>query len=164
MCEALYPFSELEPERHGNDRIVSLVGPGAARGMQAIVALGSGGAIARWTVDQGGPIVWLDSEGDNWVVASDLAEFAALLPYSPGHIYDICASLQHGNLKRTVQRLGGKKTELALKSAKEDYAEHDKLLVWIDERGISVASDPIALIAGAQQRHTGLQDWISAQS
>jgi hypothetical protein len=168
MCDELYPFEDLEPLEE-LEQIESLLNPQMASAFTPLALLGSHGVIANWRDPKGGEaIVWLDSEGSNWVVAEDLDAFCAMLPYSTGSIYDFCSGWEYydpddEDSANPEERFTPDVLERYLSDAKEAYERHAELLAWLESKGIQIDPNPVATIGRAQKNHTVLADWVADQ-
>lgn len=165
MCEDLYPFEDLEA-LNDDEHISSLLNSKLAKSFEPIALLGSQGVIAKWKAPKGGePVVWLDSEGSNWVVANSIDDFAAMLPYSTGTLFDFgysCDNHDSNDADSThpEAHFTSKRLKQCLSEAKEAYERHDELMKWLKSFGIKLDPNPLATIGEAQKRHSGFRDWI----
>jgi hypothetical protein len=84
-------FYAEDPDREPFDteRVTTILGK-PVPGIQAFAAHGSGSLYALWE----GKIVWLDSEGDQFVIAKDAADFTDALMLYVGDIWQAARACQ----------------------------------------------------------------------
>ncbi len=114
------------------------------------------------------PVAWIDSEGDPAdVFAESFGEFLSLLPYGTGFIYDVLVRWKYHQEDPSVYQPPSneyttEKLSAQLEENRKEFpglAEYEKWLV--NEAGLQIAADPVAMIGEAMKRHPGLKELVA---
>jgi hypothetical protein len=159
---------EVGEADEGKDMVESLAGSAAKR-LAYVGHHGSGSPICiSKRAEDGGAVVWLDSEGQKLVLARTPRELLALLPYDTGYIFDIAS---HWNERLSENGEGDEddRSEFAADAARERLHEAVEsneavasLCRWLEKHGIAPASDPFETVGEAARANASLRSWLSA--
>ncbi len=110
------------------------------------------------------PVVWIDNEGFNSVVATNIQEVLSILPYGMGCIYDIVSYWNYyiespTDYQTPTRRYTKKylKAQLKEMSLTEDYPH---LIAFNKSNNIKTTADPVSVIGDALKTLPKIQPWL----
>ena len=165
-------FIDFQIVSNGKKNVIELLSPIVERNFIPIGEHGSQSLICYWKYQDEiplnqSPIVWLDSEGSpNSVFALNIDDFLSLLPYDTGGIYDFISSWKYYNSEPQtytcpLSKYDSSTLEFLLQLCKEDYADYDQFIDWLNHNlNIQVCKNPAKLVGDAINNCPNLDHWL----